>query len=143
MVDEIATASEEQAQGINQVNTAVAEMDKVTQSTAASAEESAAASEELNAQAEQMKMLVIDLDDGRRRQNERGRPRKEGGGARHEETIDRKALSLPLKKKVAGRQLAVRGKEALRGTDPETGDSHEGWRIQGFLSESLQILKCF
>ena len=32
LVDEIATASEEQAHGIAQVNTAVAEMDKVTQS---------------------------------------------------------------------------------------------------------------
>jgi methyl-accepting chemotaxis protein len=61
LVDEIATASEEQAQGINQLNTTVAEMDKVTQSTAASAEESAAASQELNAQAEQMKVYVEDL----------------------------------------------------------------------------------
>jgi len=52
-VDEIATASEEQSHGITQVNTAVAEMDKVTQSTAANAEESAAAAEELNDQAEQ------------------------------------------------------------------------------------------
>ena len=62
LVDEIATASEEQAHGINQVNMAVSEMDKVTQSTAASAEESAAASEELNAQAEQMKVYVGDLE---------------------------------------------------------------------------------
>jgi methyl-accepting chemotaxis protein len=61
LVDEIATASEEQSHGITQVNTAVAEMDKVTQSTAANAEESAAASEELNAQAEQMKSFVEDL----------------------------------------------------------------------------------
>jgi methyl-accepting chemotaxis protein len=61
LVDEIATASEEQSNGIKQVNTAVAEMDKVTQSTAANAEESAAASEELNAQAEQMKGFVEDL----------------------------------------------------------------------------------
>jgi len=61
LVDEIATASEEQSHGITQVNTAVAEMDKVTQSTAANAEESAAASEELNAQAEQMKVFVEDL----------------------------------------------------------------------------------
>ena len=44
--------------GISQVNTAVAEMDKVTQSTAANAEESAAAAAELNAQAEQMKVFV-------------------------------------------------------------------------------------
>jgi methyl-accepting chemotaxis protein len=50
-VAEIANASKEQSQGIGQVTTAVAEMDKVTQSTAANAEESASASEELNAQA--------------------------------------------------------------------------------------------
>jgi hypothetical protein len=48
---EVANASREQTQGITQINTAVAEMDKVTQSNAASAEESAAAAEELNAQA--------------------------------------------------------------------------------------------
>jgi methyl-accepting chemotaxis protein len=61
LVEEIATASEEQSLGITQVNTAVAEMDKVTQSTAANAEESAAASEELNAQAEEMKTFIGDL----------------------------------------------------------------------------------
>ncbi|MCP4626491.1 MAG: hypothetical protein GY850_23730, partial [bacterium] len=44
-----------------QVNTAVAEMDKVVQQNAANAEESASASEEMNAQAEQMKSMVGDL----------------------------------------------------------------------------------
>jgi len=61
LVNEIAAASSEQAHGISQVNIAVAEMDKVTQQTAANAEESASASEELNAQAEQMKGFVEDL----------------------------------------------------------------------------------
>jgi len=61
LVDEIAVASEEQAQGIGQLNTAIAEMDKVTQQTAESSEESASASEELNAQAMQMKGYVADL----------------------------------------------------------------------------------
>ncbi len=61
LVDEIASASEEQSRGISQVSTAVLEMDKVTQATAANAEESAAAAEELNAQAEQMKVYVGDL----------------------------------------------------------------------------------
>ena len=61
LIDEIAAASDEQAQGIGQVNKAVTEMDKVTQQTAASAEESASASEELTAQAEQMKGYVGDL----------------------------------------------------------------------------------
>ena len=58
---EIATASNSQAQGIEQVNRAVAEMDNVVQNATASAEESASASEELNAQAEQMKGIVQDL----------------------------------------------------------------------------------
>jgi len=61
LVGEIAAASREQAQGISQVNTAVAEMDKVAQQTAASAEESASAAEEMNAQAEQMKSYIGDL----------------------------------------------------------------------------------
>ena len=61
LVDEIATASQEQAHGIAQVNIAVSEMDKVTQQAAANAEESASASEELNAQAQQMKAFVADL----------------------------------------------------------------------------------
>ena len=61
LIDEIATASREQAHGISQVNKAVAEMDKVTQQSAANAEESASAAEELNAQAKQMKSFVSDL----------------------------------------------------------------------------------
>jgi methyl-accepting chemotaxis protein len=61
LVDEIATASQEQAHGIAQVNTAVSEMDRVTQETAASAEESASAAEEMNAQAQQMRSYVDDL----------------------------------------------------------------------------------
>ena len=61
LIGEIAAASREQAQGIGQVNSAVVEMDKVAQQTAASAEESASAAEELNAQAAQMKSYVGDL----------------------------------------------------------------------------------
>ncbi len=61
LVSEIAAASAEQAQGIDQVNTAVAQMDKITQQNAANAEESASASEELNAQAESMKQIVSEL----------------------------------------------------------------------------------
>jgi uncharacterized protein YoxC len=61
LVDEIAAASNEQAQGIDQVNRAVNEMDKVVQQNAAHAEESASAAEEMNAQAGQMKEFVNDL----------------------------------------------------------------------------------
>jgi methyl-accepting chemotaxis protein len=58
LVGEIAGASQEQAQGIEQINRAVAEMDKVTQQNAANAEESASASEEMNSQAEGLKDVV-------------------------------------------------------------------------------------
>ena len=46
------------AQGIEQINAAIAQMDKVSQSNSASAEESASAAEELDAQAETLKDLV-------------------------------------------------------------------------------------
>jgi len=60
-VAEIATASSEQSQGIGQLNTAVSQMDKVTQSNASSAEETAAAATELNAQAETLQGAVAEL----------------------------------------------------------------------------------
>jgi methyl-accepting chemotaxis protein len=61
LVGEIAAASNEQAQGLGQINTAVTEMDKVTQQNAATAEECASASEEMSAQAEQMEAMVGEL----------------------------------------------------------------------------------
>jgi methyl-accepting chemotaxis protein len=61
LIGEIAAASAEQAQGIDQVNQAVTQMDQVTQNNAANAEESASASEELNAQAESMMEVVGEL----------------------------------------------------------------------------------
>ena len=61
LVHEIANASKEQHQGIQQINKAVAQMDKVTQSNAASAEESASGAEELNAQAFMLKDAVLEL----------------------------------------------------------------------------------
>jgi methyl-accepting chemotaxis protein len=62
VVGEIATASHEQSDGIAQLNTAVAQMDKVTQNNAASAEETASASEELNSQAVALKDVVAELN---------------------------------------------------------------------------------
>src|SRR5262249_1158423 len=50
LVDEVNMASREQSRGIEQVATAITQLDKVTQGMAASAEQSASASEVLNAQ---------------------------------------------------------------------------------------------
>ncbi len=61
LMNEISNASQEQAQGVEQVNKAIAQMESVTQQNAASAEESASASEELNSQAESMRKIVREL----------------------------------------------------------------------------------
>lgn len=61
LVGEIAAASNEQAEDIEQLNRAVVEMDKVVQQNAASAEESASSSAEMSEQAVNMKDYVEDL----------------------------------------------------------------------------------
>ena len=61
LVRDISRASSEQSTGIEQVNRAVTDMDRVTQSNAASAEEAAAAAEELNAQADMLHASVAQL----------------------------------------------------------------------------------
>ena len=58
----VSDASREQAQGIDQINQAVAQIDKVTQTNAANAEESAGASEELSGQAQEMSTMVAQLE---------------------------------------------------------------------------------
>jgi methyl-accepting chemotaxis protein len=61
LIGEVASASAEQAKGVEQIGTAVTEMDKLTQANAANAEESASASEQLSAQANELKDMVITL----------------------------------------------------------------------------------
>lgn len=58
---EITVASDEQALGVNQINSAVADVDKVTQGNAAISEEAASASEELSGQARELSELVHSL----------------------------------------------------------------------------------
>jgi methyl-accepting chemotaxis protein len=61
MIAGIAQASHEQSDGIGQLNNSMAGMDKVTQSNAALAQQSAASSDELKAQAEQVQAAVSEL----------------------------------------------------------------------------------
>lgn len=61
LLSEVAEASREQSQGIDQISTAMTQMDKVTQSNAATAEEAASAAEELSAQASALNGMVDDL----------------------------------------------------------------------------------
>ncbi|MBC7366461.1 MAG: chemotaxis protein, partial [Undibacterium sp.] len=61
LIGEIATSSREQTEGIAQVNIAVSAMDKITQSNAASAEESAAGASQLGALSASLAGVVSQL----------------------------------------------------------------------------------
>lgn len=62
IVAEIAIASTEQSQGIDQVANAISAMDKVTQANAAQAEETSATAEELHVQSIELDRAVVSLD---------------------------------------------------------------------------------
>lgn len=62
LVAQIASASTEQTSGIAQITTAVTQMDKVTQSNAANAEQSASAANELSGHAGKLKDIVAHLE---------------------------------------------------------------------------------
>jgi len=101
LIAEIAAASNEQALGIEQVNTAVASMNQVTQQNAANSEESASASEELSSQASELSNMVNEftLSGGDTTQN-----------VRRELPAPRKLAALPNKTgkpKVAGGWVAA------------------------------------
>ncbi len=58
LVDGIAQASSQQAEGIAQVNRGLSQIDQVTQQNTSSAEESAAAAEELSSQVHELRMMI-------------------------------------------------------------------------------------
>jgi len=58
ILQEIASASEEQSTGIGQVNTAVNQMDQVTQQNAALVEEASAAAHSMASQAQGLRDVV-------------------------------------------------------------------------------------
>ncbi len=58
LVQEITAASEEQATGVNQINSAVVQLSKTTQTNAAASEELAATAEEMNGFVEQLQRTV-------------------------------------------------------------------------------------
>ncbi|MBA1428336.1 MULTISPECIES: methyl-accepting chemotaxis protein [Pseudomonas fluorescens group] len=58
LVQEISAASEEQAAGVGQINTAMTQLNQVTQQNASSSEELAATAEEMSSQAEQLQQAM-------------------------------------------------------------------------------------
>ncbi len=112
IVNDIANASKEQSKGISQVNDAVVQIDKVTQSNAAAAEESASAAEELNAQAAEFNTLVgnlLTLVGGRRDTDAKGVPGEVlPNGSRHSDVATSpKKTPKPAPKAPAAKAPAV------------------------------------
>ncbi|MBX2851226.1 MAG: PAS domain-containing protein [Phycisphaeraceae bacterium] len=67
LIAEIASASQEQAEGIKQITEGVSAMDKVTQETSANSEESAAAASQLNEQAQTLNDMIAGYNLGQQR----------------------------------------------------------------------------
>jgi methyl-accepting chemotaxis protein len=112
LVGEIASASNEQAQGIEQVNRAMSEMDGVIQNVAANAEESAASSEEMNSQTLAMQETVDEL-----MALVQGRSRRTGQGRAAQ--LEDKSNPIPLLER-ASKDGAPR--KAVRDTADPEGD---------------------
>ncbi|MCR6652873.1 MAG: methyl-accepting chemotaxis protein [Cellvibrionaceae bacterium] len=71
LVQEISAASEEQASGVAQINTAMVQLNQITQQSASSSEELAATAEEMSSQAEQLQQIMgffVMADDGASKQ---------------------------------------------------------------------------
>ena len=107
---EIASASKEQAQAIDQITEGLDQIDQVTQGNTASAEESASAAEELAGQAQQLKAMISQFkldesdDTGPVRQISDGRRTEPGG------------VGLQRRKPAAG--TASAGKTAAKSAKP-------------------------
>ncbi len=81
IISEIASASREQASGIDQMNAALVQIGEVTQGNAANSEESAAASEELSGQAMHLQQMVnnFELGIGRKHLSQQKQQQRSGG----------------------------------------------------------------
>lgn len=97
--EEISAASREQAMGIEQINKAVSEIDRMTQQNVENAEHAASASQQLSAQSEQMEGVVVQLQalvgENHSGSNQKGhsavQPDKSTGSPQHRHQVLQKA----------------------------------------------------
>jgi len=116
LIAEIAAASNEQALGIEQVNTAVASMNQVTQQNAANSQESASASEQLSSQAAELANMVNEF------KLSIGGNSIGGGGVRHSLPPPRPqqrpvVAALPDKSKKAAGAVSAKSSKAVNASE--------------------------
>jgi methyl-accepting chemotaxis protein len=123
VIAEIAAASKEQSQGIGEVNMAVSQMDKVTQSNAAAAEENAASAATLNSQSARLLDVVGSLQvviEGV----------AQTGGAKHQDVSTRsvpgktsRTRSVPVQRDVASAAFGLHSAGSRPEVAPTPGES--------------------
>jgi len=128
---EVAGASQEQTRGITHINSAVAQMDKVTKANAGNARESAVAAEELNAQAASMKQSVAELLQLVGGHGQRTVAQNTGEHAGRATPAVRQNPA-PGKRPLSPARVCEDADSQWRGRN-----SHE-WRFQGFLTEACR-----
>ena len=110
LLAEISAASTEQSQGIEQINLAVADMDKVVQQNAANAEESASASEQIFSHAKDMKMALKELMVLISKRSESEDTNADEGGMSHRSHSETGGRNdFPVSRKRAERQQLIAG----------------------------------
>ncbi|MCC6152184.1 MAG: hypothetical protein IT367_00385 [Candidatus Hydrogenedentes bacterium] len=117
-VGEIASASNEQSQGIAQISVAMSQLNQVTQTTAASSEETAAAAEELGSQAEEMRRMVSELKAVVSGSSANGAENGDGAGLEFDAVranLNRRRQSQP----VSGQVTRLGSDSALRVAKPD------------------------
>ncbi len=132
LVNEIATASGEQTNGIDQISKTIQQMEQVVQQNAANAEETAAASEELSSQAQGLNGLVDKIaaevnveDDGGGATGKSAAAKKGAHGyAEAKETAAplRNRPSIAHKRTNGGVKRVARGRDAVESV---TGEAEE------------------
>ena len=119
LIAEISSATNEQAQGVDQVNTAVAQMDKVTQQNASSAEECSAAADELVSEVAGLNGIVgelMSLVAGTRRGGSAvtaGTPRRSSGKPASRRTPDRTPVAAPSRQ-LAAAMSSSKGQKVMK-----------------------------
>ncbi len=132
LVAEIAASSNEQAQGVAQVNQGLSQIDQVTQQNTANAEETASASEEMNQQAKALMELVARFklksfqSSG---QSYTSQQRSSSPSRSHEDHVLHEANSL--KKEISQATKAKSDGSGHRGYDP-----HEHHKPEVILDDS-------
>ena len=129
LIDGITKASEEQAQGVDQINIAVSQMDKVTQQNASGAEDSASSAEELSAQAANVNSMVDRLV----QTVSRGNAQTMSRAAVREHRHSSKSTSNCWEVKKCGRELGGKkaGELGVCSAYPDNG--RDCWEVAGTL----------